>query len=83
MALIRLFNGKDVERLISKKVITPETHIVVVRFSTFYFVPIVTSRHRHYIIAKMKREESREFFKTLAKQGFTIMKGSLRFIEAR
>ena len=83
MALIRLFNGKDLQKLIDKKIVTPETHIVVVRYNTFYFTPVVTSRHRHYIILRARRSEGVDLFKSLAKQGFTLVKGSLRFIIER
>ena len=83
MALIRLFSGKDLQKLIDKKVIDPSTHIVVVRFNTFYFTPIVTSRHRHYVIVRAKREEGKELFKMLANRGFTLIKGSLRFLIER
>ena len=83
MALIRLFNSKDLQKLVDKKIVTPETHIIVVRFNTFYFVPIVTSRHRHYIILRARRSEGVDLFKSLAKQGFTLVKGSLRFIIER
>ena len=83
MALIRLFNGKDLQKLIDKKIVSPDTHIIVVRFNTFYFVPIVTSRHRHYIILKANRSEGVNLFKNLAKQGFTLVKGSLRFLIER
>ena len=83
MALIRLFNGKDLQKLIDKKIVTPETHIVVVRYNTFYFTPVVTSRHRHYIILKANRSEGVDLFKNLAKQGFTLVKGSLRFLIER
>ncbi|RLE89807.1 MAG: hypothetical protein DRN04_15900 [Thermoprotei archaeon] len=83
MALIRLFNGKDLQKLIDKKIVSPDTHIIVVRFNTFYFVPIVTSRHRHYIILKANRSEGVDLFKNLAKQGFTLVKGSLRFLIER
>jgi len=83
MALIRLFNGKDLQKLIDKKIVTPDTHIIVVRFNTFYFVPIVTSRHRHYVVLRVRRNEGTEVFKNLYKQGFTIIKGSLRFLIER
>jgi len=83
MALIRLFNGKDLQKLIDKKIVTPETHIVVVRYNTFYFTPVVTSRHRHYIILRARRSEGVDLFKSLAKQGFTLVKGSLRFLIER
>jgi len=83
VALIRLFNGKDLQKLIDKKIVSPDTHIIVVRFNTFYFVPIVTSRHRHYIILKANRSEGVNLFKNLAKQGFTLVKGSLRFLIER
>jgi len=83
VALIRLFNGKDLQKLIDKKIVSPDTHIIVVRFNTFYFVPIVTSRHRHYIILKANRSEGVDLFKNLAKQGFTLVKGSLRFLIER
>ena len=83
MALIRLFNGKDLQKLIDKKIVTPDTHIVVVRYNTFYFTPVVTSRHRHYIILRARRSEGVDLFKSLAKQGFTLVKGSLRFLIER
>jgi len=83
MALIRLFSGKDLQKLIDRKVIDPSTHIVVVRYNTFYFTPIVTSRHRHYVILRTRREEGKELFKMLVKQGFTLIKGSLRFLIER
>ena len=83
MALIRIYSIKDLERLITKKIVDPSTHIVVVRFNTFYFAPIVTSRHRHYVIVRTKREEGKELFKMLANRGFTLIKGSLRFLVER
>ena len=83
MALIRLWKSQDLQKLIDKKIVSPDTHIIVVRFSTFYFVPIVTSRHRHYIILKANRSEGVDLFKNLAKQGFTLVKGSLRFLIER
>ena len=83
MALIRLWKSQDLQKLIDKKIITPETHIVVVRYNTFYFTPVVTSRHRHYIILRVRRSEGSEVFKNLYEQGFTIIKGSLRFLVER
>jgi len=83
MALIRIYSSKDLQKLIDKKIVSPDTHIVVVRFNTFYFTPVVTSRHRHYIILRARRSEGVDLFKSLAKQGFTLVKGSLRFLIER
>jgi len=83
MALIRLWKSQDLQKLIDKKVVTPETHIIIVRYNTFYFTPVVTSRHRHYIILRARRSEGVDLFKSLAKQGFTLVKGSLRFLIER
>ena len=83
MALIRIYSSKDLQKLVDKKIITPETHLVIVRFNTFYFVPIVTSRHRHYVVLRARRSEGVDLFKNLAKQGFTLVKGSLRFLIER
>jgi len=83
MALIRLFNSKDLQKLIDRKIVSPDTHVVVVRYNTFYFTPIVTSRHRHYIILRARRGEGVDLFKSLAKMGFTLVKGSLRFLIER
>ena len=83
MALIRLWKSQDLQKLIDKKIVSPDTHLIIVRFNTFYFVPIVTSRHRHYIILRVRRSEGTEVFRNLYKQGFTIIKGSLRFIIER
>lgn len=80
MALIRIFNGKDLQKLVDRKIVTPETHLIVVRYNTFYFVPVVTSRHRHYIILKLRKSEGVEVFKNLYKQGFIIVKGSLKIL---
>jgi len=83
MALIRIYSSKDLQKLVDKKIITPETHLVIVRFNTFYFVPIVTSRHRHYVVLRARRSEGVDLFKSLAKMGFTLVKGSLRFLIER
>jgi len=83
MALIRIYSSKDLQKLINKKIVSPDTHIVVVRYNAFYFVPIVTSRHRHYIILRARRSEGVGLFKSVAKMGFTLVKGSLRFLIER
>jgi len=85
MALIRLWNVgvRDIERLMEKGVIDPGSHVVVVSGNRFTLVPIKTSRHKHYVVFKAKREESKEVYVKLAKSGFLMLKGYLKFVEVR
>ena len=83
MALIRLFGKDALEKVLAKKIVDPSTHVCLVRFNTFTFIPIVTSRHRHYVQVRVRREDGKEAWKTIAKYGFTMFKGTLRFVEVR